>query len=112
MKKISEDIKVREKKFHNQRFTEDKRKILSSVYDFAKTSKALFNDIVTNINPENNILEIGCGTNTISKKIINMGANITIIDISDNFILAVLKKSFLFSDCIITSPPPIVNTGE
>jgi len=86
MKKISEDIKVREKKFHNQRFTEDKRKILSSVYDFAKASKALFNDIVTNINPENNILEIGCGTNTISKKIINMGANITIIDISEKAI--------------------------
>ena len=86
MKKIFEDRKVREKKFHDQRYAGDKRKILSSVYDFAKVSKTLFNDIVTNINPENNILEIGCGTNTNSKKIIDMGANITIIDISEKAI--------------------------
>ena len=38
MKKIFEDRKVREKKFHDQRYAGDKRKILSSVYDFAKVS--------------------------------------------------------------------------
>ena len=93
MLNIIEDRKVREKKFHDQRYSEDKRKILSPIYDFAKNSKTLFNDIVTNINPGDNILEIGCGTNTISKKIVDMDANITIIDISEKAI-EIAKQHF------------------
>lgn len=93
MQKIIEDRKVREKKFHDQRYAEDKRKKLSPVYDSAKASKTLFNNIVTNINPKNNILEIGCGANTISEKIIDMGANITIIDISEKAI-EIAKEQF------------------
>ena len=93
MLNIIEDRKVREKKFHDRRYSEDKRKILSPIYDFAKNSKTLFNDIVTNINPGDNILEIGCGTNTISKKIVDMGANITIIDISEKAI-EIAKQHF------------------
>ena len=86
MLKIIEDRKVREKKFHDQRYSDDKRKILSPIYDFTKNSKTLFQDIVTNINSGDNILEIGCGTNTISKKIVDIGANVTIIDISEKAI--------------------------
>ena len=85
MLKIIEDRKVREKIFHDQRYSDDKRKILSPIYAFTKNSKTLFEDIVTNIDSDN-ILEIGCGTNTISKKIVDKGANVTIIDISEKAI--------------------------
>jgi len=82
----SEDNKVREAKFHDQRYSEDKRKILSPIYDFAKSSKTKFRDLVTNINSGDNILEIGCGTGTISEYIAEQGASVTIIDISEKAI--------------------------
>ena len=78
----TKDRKVREANFHDQRYSDDKRKILSPIYDFAKNSKILFKDIVTDINPGDNILEIGCGASAISDQIVNIGANVTIIDIS------------------------------
>ena len=89
----TEDRKVREAKFHDQRYTEDKRRILFPIYDFAKNSKIVFNDIVTDINSGYNILEIGCGANTISKAIIDLGANVTIIDISEKAI-EIAKQHF------------------
>ena len=82
----SENNKVREAKFHDQRYSEDKRKILSPIYDFAKSSKTIFRDLVTNINSWDNVLEIGCGTGTISECIAEQGASITIIDISEKAI--------------------------
>ena len=89
----TEKRKVREKIFHDQRYCEDKRGILSPIYDFAKNSKIVFKDIVTDINSRDNILEIGCGTNTISKRIVDIGANVTIIDISEKAI-EIAKQHF------------------
>ena len=89
----TEKRKVREKIFHDQRYCEDKRGILFPIYDFAKNSKIVFKDIVTDINSRDNILEIGCGTNTISKRIVDIGANVTIIDISEKAI-EIAKQHF------------------
>jgi len=90
---LRDNIKEREKKFHNDRYIDDKRNVLSDVYTFAQSSKTLFNNLVTNVNTDDHILEIGCGTNTISKKIVDMGANVTIIDISEKAI-EIAKQHF------------------
>jgi len=78
--------KEREKLFHDQRYNDDQRKILAPVYSFAEYSKGFFENIVTNIKTNDKVLEIGCGTNSISKKIIEKGADVTIIDISEKAI--------------------------
>ena len=61
----SENRIKREKEFHDQRFTNDQRKVLAPIYTFANYSKSFFENIVTNIKPEDNVLEIGCGINSI-----------------------------------------------
>ena len=65
----TENRKNREKQFHNQRYSDDQRSVIAPIYSFAQYSKVIFENIVTNIKHKNNILEIGCGTNTLSKKI-------------------------------------------
>ena len=90
----SENRIKREKEFHDQRFTNDQREVLAPIYTFANYSKSFFENIVTNIKPEDNVLEIGCGINSISKKIIDKGANVTIIDISEKAI-EIAKREFL-----------------
>ncbi len=80
------DNKEREIKFHDKRYEDDQRKVLGPVYLFAEESKIFFEHIVTNIKPDDFVLELGCGTNTISRKIIEKGANVTIIDISEKAI--------------------------
>ena len=89
----SENRIKREKEFHDQRFTNDQREVLAPIYTFANYSKSFFENIVTNIKPEDNVLEIGCGINSISKKIIDKGANVTIIDISEKAIEIAKKYS-------------------
>ena len=90
---LRDNIKEREKKFHNDRYIDDKRKVLSDAYTFAQSSKTLFINLVTlfinlvtNVNSDDHVLEIGCGTNTISERIVNIGANVTIVDISEKAI--------------------------
>ena len=81
-----DNIKEREREFHNNRYINDKRKVLSDVYTFAQSSKTFFNNLATNVNSDDNVLEIGCGTNRLSKEIVDLGANVTIIDISEQAI--------------------------
>ena len=83
---LRDNIKEREKKFHNDRYIDDKRKVLSDAYTFAHSSKTFFNNLVTNVNSDDHVLEIGCGTKTISECIAEQGASITIIDISEKAI--------------------------
>ena len=83
---LRDNIKEREKKFHNDRYIDDKRKVLSDAYIFAQSSRTLFINLVTNVNSDDHVLEIGCGTNTISERIVNIGANVTIVDISEKAI--------------------------
>ena len=73
---------LKEKEFHNNRFIADNRKKISGVYAFANTSKELFNNLVAKVMPGDNVLEIGCGVNSISKKLVDIGADVTMIDIS------------------------------
>jgi ubiquinone/menaquinone biosynthesis C-methylase UbiE len=85
-KVLKDNIKDREKSFHDDRYIDDKRKVLSDAYTFAQSSKTLFNNLVTNVNSDDYVLEIGCGTNTISERIVDIGANVTIVDISEKAI--------------------------
>ncbi len=91
-----EDRKKREKNFHNQRYSKDQRKVLSPIYTFAETSKKYFENIVSNVTPDENILEIGCGKNSIGKKIAEKGTNVTQIDISEKAIE--LAKQLLYDE--------------
>ena len=101
---LRDNIKEREKKFHNNRYIDDKRKVLSDAYTFAQSSKTFFNNLVTNVNSNDHILEIGCGTNTISERIAELGANVTIIDISEKAIELAkqnIQKDILNVSCVV-----------
>ena len=58
------NTKERERQFHNKRYINDKRKVLSGVYTFAQSSKSLFYKMLTNIGSGDKVLEIGCGIGT------------------------------------------------
>ena len=90
---MNKDRKIREAQFHNNRYIEDKRERLSSIYDFAKNSKNIFKNIVTNVKSGNNILEIGCGINNVYNDFIKKGTNVTLIDISEKAIELAKKNN-------------------
>jgi len=92
----TKDKKEREIQFHDKRYEDDQRKVLAPVYSFAEESKTFFEHIVTNIGSGDSVLELGCGTNTISKKIYEKGANVTIIDISEKAI-EITKQDLLLT---------------
>ena len=77
-----DDIKAREKKFHDNRFANDKRKSLNVIYDFNKPVKEFFNNIVNKNVSGKKILELGCGMGTNTIAISEKGADATGIDIS------------------------------
>ena len=81
------NTKERERQFHNKRYIDDKRKVLSGVYTFAQSSKSLFSKMLTNIGSGDKVLEIGCGVSSINKSIVDMGAVVTVIDLSEQAIL-------------------------
>ena len=81
-----DDIKVREKKFHDNRFVNDKRKSLNVIYDFNKPVKEFFNNIVNKNVIGKKILELGCGIGINTIAISKKGAAATGIDISSEAI--------------------------
>ena len=76
------DIKVREKNFHDDRFTNDQRESLNVIYDFNKPVKEYFNNIVNKNVSGNKILELGCEMRTNTIAISEKGADATGIDIA------------------------------
>ncbi len=78
--------KLREKQYHNKRYSNDQRQALAPIYEFAKDSKIFFKEIILNIVKGDKVLELGCGKSNIFKNIVDMGGILTIIDISEKAI--------------------------
>ncbi|MDD3012590.1 MAG: class I SAM-dependent methyltransferase [Candidatus Gastranaerophilales bacterium] len=76
-------VKRSEREYHNKRFTEDPRKKISIFYFLFNSINKYYSDYIEKNANNKNILEIGCGTESLAVKLVQYGANVNAIDISD-----------------------------
>lgn len=72
----------REKKFHNERYTDNRRERISSVYRLAEDVKKIYRNLVMQYCSLGFGLEYGCGTGELSLELTTNGARVVGIDIS------------------------------
>lgn len=72
----------REKKFHDERYTDNRRERISSVYRLTEDVKEIYRNLVMRYCSLGSGLEYGCGTGELSLELAANGARVVGIDIS------------------------------
>lgn len=73
----------REKEFHNEAFSSNKRKITRKYYQTSLYSKQFYRDKVSEDVKDKRVLEYGCGPGSQAFSLVEKGAVVDAIDISD-----------------------------
>ena len=80
--KQSEARKAREAAFHDNRYSDDPRRVLSRFYEATHDSRRRFEELRDAVPAGSSVLELGCGVNAMSFALAERGCNCTAIDIS------------------------------
>lgn len=93
MLNYSEDRKIREKVFHDDRYTDDPRQSISIFYKLSESTKKLYHSFIEKDVKGKKILEYGCGNGEYCLKLSQAGGIVHGIDISPIAINNALEKA-------------------
>ncbi|MEX1013649.1 MAG: class I SAM-dependent methyltransferase, partial [Candidatus Paceibacterota bacterium] len=83
----------KERKFHNEAFSNNSRKATSKYYQAANSSKAFYYELIRKDVIGKKVLEYGCGPGSAAFELARGGASVTAIDISNVAIDLTRKKA-------------------
>jgi len=78
----TEDRIERERLFHDDRFARDNRHAADKYYDTTRSSQAAYDDAMRSVDPEQAVLEYGCGEGSAAFDLARRGVTVVGIDIS------------------------------
>lgn len=75
--------KERERDFHNKTFSEQSRQSLGKFYQITQKSRKFYRNYLKNHAPGKRVLEYGCGPGSFAFYLVELGAQVTGIDLSE-----------------------------